>query len=80
VKCWGLNIKGQIGDRTANQRPSPTLTQPALSNVTVMIAGAEHNCALDKVMNLKCWGDNAHGKLGDNTVQNRFTPTPAVLP
>jgi alpha-tubulin suppressor-like RCC1 family protein len=49
------------------------------SGVTVIAAGNSHNCALTSVGEIKCWGDNFDGQLGDGTIINRPTPVDVKL-
>jgi alpha-tubulin suppressor-like RCC1 family protein len=79
VKCWGLNNTGQIGDGTTTNRLSPTdvltsLGGSPLSGVTGIVSGKNHNCVL-MAGDLKCWGSNDYGQLGDGTTTPRPFPT-----
>ncbi len=58
VQCWGLNSRSQLGDGTTVNRSIPVIV-PGLNSVTT-ISGT---CAI-AASALKCWGDNAFGKLG----------------
>ncbi len=42
--------------------------------------GGAHTCALTADDELRCWGWNFHGQLGDNTVDSRLEPTAVELP
>lgn len=74
VACWGINQNGQLGDGTTKSRgwtPTEVLNLPAVSAVS---AGTEHSCALTVWGEVKCWGWNYFGQLGDGTKTNRLTP------
>jgi alpha-tubulin suppressor-like RCC1 family protein len=77
VLCWGANSKGQVGDGTTNERPTPTPVIGMASNVAAVTAGESHACAIISAGAVRCWGANSQGQLGDGTVTDR--PTPAVV-
>ncbi|MBE2197538.1 MAG: hypothetical protein IAE79_02935 [Anaerolinea sp.] len=41
---------------------------------TTVAIGSWHTCALTNSARMKCWGYNAHGRLGDGTTIDRHTP------
>jgi alpha-tubulin suppressor-like RCC1 family protein len=45
-----------------------------VSDTIALAAGSSHTCALTEAGGLHCWGDNAHGQLGDGTSEDRSTP------
>jgi alpha-tubulin suppressor-like RCC1 family protein len=88
-KCWGLNSSGQVGDGTITNRTSPVtvfglmyLAAPAaldLNGAHDIVAGESHACALLANGEVRCWGANADGQLGDGTTTLRNTPAPVCL-
>jgi alpha-tubulin suppressor-like RCC1 family protein len=79
VRCWGLNADGQLGIGTMNAgAQSVPQTVTGLSNVTKIACGHDHTCALSSSGEVFCWGENAHGELGDGTMTSRSSPTPVV--
>ncbi len=74
VKCWGDNSKGQLGDNTITQRISPIDVIGANNSVTAIATGGSHSCLIGTGNNVKCWGNNGNGQLGDNTIIQRSTP------
>ena len=73
VKCWGNNHFGQLGrgDRRtigfARDHMGENLLPVSLGSgvyVEQLVAGAYHNCALLSDNNIKCWGRNDFGQLG----------------
>ncbi len=57
VKCWGLNVNGQVGDNTQTQRLTPVDVTGLTSGVTAIATGASHSCARLAGTGLQCWGD-----------------------
>jgi alpha-tubulin suppressor-like RCC1 family protein len=83
VRCWGDNSSGQIGDDSTTDRPSPVtvVSEPGgdpLAGVQTVEVGSHHSCALLTGGELRCWGQNNFGQLGDGTEGDRLTPTPVV--
>jgi alpha-tubulin suppressor-like RCC1 family protein len=73
VKCWGDNIRGQLGlGDTARRGDDPGEMGNGLPTVdfgtgrtaTAITAGTQHTCAILDDRTVKCWGDNFFGQLG----------------
>ncbi|MEM9192054.1 MAG: hypothetical protein AAGF12_22970 [Myxococcota bacterium] len=81
VWCWGRNESGQLGDGTRMDSTEPVQVLESsgslLANVTAIDSGARQTCALLASGEVRCWGRNENGELGDGTVDNRAT---AVAP
>jgi alpha-tubulin suppressor-like RCC1 family protein len=79
VRCWGANQEGQLGDGTTSGRLLPVLVKGtsgsgALTRVVQLDAGLSHTCARVSSGQLRCWGDNVQGQLGDGTKKDRPLP------
>lgn len=78
VRCWGLNVYGQVGDGTlATPRKSPVTVMTGqttiLTNIVSAAAGYSHSCAVSAIGTAFCWGSNFDGELGTgNTTQSSF--------
>jgi alpha-tubulin suppressor-like RCC1 family protein/alpha-beta hydrolase superfamily lysophospholipase len=67
MKCWGSNDGGQLGDGTlASQRTTPVAVVGVTSTAEVA-AGDEVTCASLTSGEIRCWGANWHGVVGDGT-------------
>ena len=75
LRCWGANIRGEIGDGTFERRLVPTALSVQLENVTNLAAGGYRTCAGTADGRLHCWGSNSSGELGDGTRIVRANPT-----
>ena len=73
VKCWGDNSNGQLGqghtsnvgddaDEMGNYLPAISLGTGR--SARQIAAGDYHACVLLDDDNVKCWGDNSNGQLG----------------
>lgn len=76
--CWGQNEDGRLGDGTTILRNVPTLVVGLDSGVKSIIAGNYHSCAIMNSGQIKCWGRNAEGQLGDGTKVDRLTPVDVI--
>lgn len=75
VSCWGRNDYGQLGNGSTT--PQPTPVQAAISGlgVTQAVAAADrHACAITGSGEIRCWGENTYGQLGDGTTAQRMAP------
>jgi alpha-tubulin suppressor-like RCC1 family protein len=83
VVCWGDNAAGQLGDGTTagRSRAAPVEVEPGvpLGDVRALSAGANFTCALLGDGQVRCWGGNEAGQLGDGTTLARPRPTPVEL-
>ena len=80
AKCWGYDAQGQVGNDTAlvNQ-PTPADVLGLTSGVALISTGFMHACAVTTAGDVKCWGSDAKGQLGnDATLTNQ--PTPVLVP
>lgn len=74
IRCWGNNNKGQLGYPDTTNKGGDTATIPSnLANVnfgagltaTTMALGASHGCALLNTGEVRCWGRDNLGQLGN---------------
>jgi alpha-tubulin suppressor-like RCC1 family protein len=77
VKCWGLNLSGQVGDGTQTDRFTP-VDVVGLTGAVSIALGSEHSCAVLADGSVRCWGENFAGELGDGTTVGRSAPVPVL--
>ena len=78
VRCWGLNLEGQLGQGDVEPRGLSAGDTLALSDVNVgagcsvrtLSAGSSFTCALLDDGSVKCWGRNSEGQLGIGSTGN----------
>lgn len=72
--CWGSNNSGALGNGSAID--SRVLFPSRVMNIgpaTTLDGGRAHTCAVIEGA-AYCWGDNAHGELGNNSTNSALTP------
>jgi alpha-tubulin suppressor-like RCC1 family protein len=80
VRCWGLDLLGALGNGPggSSTRPivvrAPSGTGP-LTGATSIAAGDYHTCVVVTGRQVRCWGENGYGSLG-----NDGAPTESQLP
>lgn len=79
AKCWGNNLYGELGNGQFTtggcQCFALPVTVTTLVGAVQIVAGANHSCALMTINTIiKCWGNNAYGQLGNNSLINSNKP------
>lgn len=72
--CWGSNNQGQLGTGDTTDSNTPQPVKGLESGVASIDAGYKHNCAVTTTGQVKCWGTNSAGELGDSTTTNSKVP------
>ena len=85
VRCWGRNDAGQLGDNTLVDRVRPTPVRAVtgsgvLNDVVELAGGLEHACARLTTGQVRCWGENGDGAVGDDTGIDRRRPVRVKAP
>jgi hypothetical protein len=60
VKCWGRDMRGELGDGKAVIVGSPT-TVSFLDDAESIAAGVEATCVIHKDASISCWGQTTRG-------------------
>lgn len=76
LKCWGSSGFGALGIGNASGNlTTPVAVTGLSSGVTSVSAGGSHACAVTTAGDLKCWGWDAYGQLGnDAALSNTSSP------
>jgi len=74
VQCWGWNTSGQLGDGTNVDSDIAVHVKGWDVAATAIDLGVSHSCALLETAEVRCWGDNEYGQLGDGTRDNSNIP------
>jgi alpha-tubulin suppressor-like RCC1 family protein len=74
VKCWGYNLNGPLGDGTYTSSNVPVNVSSLSSDVIQIAAGQEHTCAVLSTGQVKCWGLNTYGALGNGGTTRSNVP------
>ncbi len=72
VKCWGSNDWGALGNGGYGNEPTPVDVVGLTGGIASIAVGFDSGCAVTLDGEIKCWGDNESGKLGDNTTWTRY--------
>lgn len=78
VQCWGHNAFGELGNGTLDNSSVPVAVT-GITTATAISAGNSHTCAV--VLSngdLRCWGGNGSGELGDGNFISSSTPVQVV--
>ncbi|MFM6928361.1 MAG: RCC1 domain-containing protein [Bdellovibrio sp.] len=85
LKCWGANAKGQLGIGSTAAKSTPTVVDAPTTYSSVVVSatynnGNVHTCGITTDGDLKCWGSNNQGQLGDGTTNSSLVPIPIDSP
>jgi alpha-tubulin suppressor-like RCC1 family protein len=69
VRCWGDNVFGQLGHGSVNTSEGAPVSVAGFDGVsasaTQISAGWQHTCAVSATGDVRCWGSDMTGQLGD---------------
>jgi alpha-tubulin suppressor-like RCC1 family protein len=68
VSCWGDNERGQLGDGASARRPVGKTVNGLSSGIAALSAKFDNTCVLTASGDVKCWGPNDRGQLGEGRV------------
>lgn len=76
--CWGLNIHGELGDGGFKRSSAPVKVLGLGRRVLEISCGGYHTCLRTDDDEVRCWGLNDDGQLGDGGTVNRPIAAPVV--
>ncbi|MCE1174657.1 MAG: putative Ig domain-containing protein, partial [Propionibacteriales bacterium] len=79
LKCWGYNVNGALGNNSTTNSNVPVDVVGLASGIAAVAGTNASTCALTTAGDVKCWGSNASGQLGDGTFTDRWTPVDVSL-
>lgn len=72
LHCWGSNLLGELGNGTLENSSVPVTVTGLYDQIKSVRGGWSHTCALTINGDVKCWGNNSRGQLG-NEMDNYST-------
>ena len=64
VRCRGLNVYGQLGDRTTTSAYDRPARVDAIADADQVVTGLDSTCARLRDGTIRCWGSNRYDQLG----------------
>jgi alpha-tubulin suppressor-like RCC1 family protein len=75
VRCWGYGATGRLGQGNSTAtRTLPVLSGNPNEPVVQISSGLNHSCAVQRNGQVRCWGNNANGRLGNGALINSLEP------
>ncbi len=78
VGCWGDNRSGQLGDGTNIDRFTLVNVMGLTEKVIDIATNREHTCALLESGEVRCWGHDGYGELGNGIEPASHTPVNVI--
>lgn len=79
VWCWGRNSSGQLGNNSTVDSGAPVRVGGIGGEPVDIAAYGDHTCALRVDGQVRCWGNNAQGQLGNGTTTRSLVPVDVKL-
>ncbi len=80
VWCWGDNRYGQLGNNSTTGSIVPVQVSSLAGVTSLSIGKNHHSCAIVSGGEIKCWGQNDNGQLGNGSVSLTGQLTPVTVP
>ena len=79
VFSWGINMHGELGNRTAEDQYEPRIIE-GLSGVIAADGGTDFSMVLKEDGTVWAWGKNDYGQLGIGNTENQLEPRQIIFP
>lgn len=79
VACWGDNLYGQLGMGVTGGSALSPLPVSDITTAAALDAGDFHACALLASGEMRCWGNNNDGQIGNDSLVTQFSTSQKVL-
>lgn len=76
---WGDNDYGSLGNGSTADSSTSVNVSGLTSGLSSISAGGNTSCVLTSSADVKCWGRNDFGQLGDGTTTNNNTPVSTLI-
>lgn len=85
ARCWGYNQDGELGVGDQAPRTFPVAVRGVggtgrLTDVAEVSSGWNHACARVAGGQVRCWGANNKGQIGDDSISPRSAPSVVLAP
>ncbi|MBK9039000.1 MAG: hypothetical protein IPL83_07550 [Bdellovibrionales bacterium] len=81
IYCWGRDNYGQFADGTIGTNVAKPQASLITSGAEKLSVGRYHACAILTLNSeLKCWGYNTFGQLGQGNITHSATPLSVTIP
>jgi len=78
ARCWGNNAAGQLGNGTNTNSPTPVKVVNLPDQINAISVGIGHACVITSLNEIKCWGANIFGELGNGSTLQSNTPVNVI--
>jgi len=74
VLCWGSDLQGRLGNGGGGDSNVPVAVAGLASGVAAISNGSDSACAVLDSGEVRCWGSNEFGTLGDDVIASSDVP------
>ena len=80
IRCFGINESSQLGNGSNSPAAQPTVvlydSEDRIVRARRVSLGGQHSCAVVNDNNVKCWGSNKTGQIGNSALQRELSAKP----